>query len=128
MLDALLLCNGTSKVLPSTDLPDDIILICLTAFKTLCALARWNIKLFQNVMGVAPMSTEFFHLIMFWTNYFTKKWSSGYIELLFQNICLLLGYFCFENVQNQNILLFGSSPNILQLLTMLPFKYFNSQK
>lgn len=127
VLDSILLYNGPSRTVQA-DLSPEVIRISIFALKTLSHMARLNLEIFHECLRECSLQTELYHLIVFWLTYITSsKWKDGSdIDVLFQELVVLLGYACLKSPENGALLRFGSSPVILQLLSYMPFKYFNN--
>ncbi|KAI9143200.1 hypothetical protein BKA69DRAFT_159828 [Paraphysoderma sedebokerense] len=108
-------------------LPPEIIRISIHAVKALSNFASIDLVAFQSILSTQVHQIEFFHLIIFWLNYCSLH-QTEQTATLFHELIILIGHFALCEKRNQQLLRFGHSPNILQLLCMSEIKYFCDER
>lgn len=160
LLDSLLLYQGSSRAPAASSfaISKDMLVISIKAIRMLNNIANLNLKMFQTLINgneeshtdtrlscnndkanelnsrntMSVLQTEFFHLVVFWLSFCTRKQepspleSDALLTSLLHELILLLGYFMLDNAKNQPIVRMGQYPVILQQLLMLPFPYFSN--
>ena len=127
LMSGLLLSGGSfKKQNKSFVLPQTIFSVVMLIIKIFSNVARLEFQLLQEVLGSEVNLDQFYHCIIFILDYsITNIDNNDEIHELLNETILLLGYFCYLNTTNQNLLSRGYGNNtILSKLLALPYNYF----
>jgi len=127
LMSGLLLSGGSfKKMAKQYVLPQTIFSVVMLIVKLYSNVARLELGLVQELLGLNVNVDQFYHCVMFILDYCTNnlELNDEVAELLNETL-LLLGYFTYLNPTNQAVLSRGFGNNtIIARLTTLPYNYF----
>lgn len=127
LMSGILLSGGDLKKLTKKYvLPQTIFSVVMLIIKIFCNVARLEINLIQEILGLPGNIDQLYHCVLFILEYsITNCELNEEIPELLNETILLLGYFTYLNPANQAVLSRGhGSNNIISKLVSLPFNYF----
>ncbi|KAL2914641.1 hypothetical protein HK105_205779 [Polyrhizophydium stewartii] len=146
MLDSVLLFKvGNARTAAEESLPIVCIEIAAAILRTLNNICALDLCMVQSVLAAHGLSTECFHLILFWIQYW-DKWSPTargafaanaagvsqdqerglLLDELLRELLVFLGNICLDNPKLAEMARLGSTqgPVMLRRLCLLPPRYF----
>eukprot|EP00003_Mantamonas_plastica_P024552 TRINITY_DN458_c0_g1_i4.p1 TRINITY_DN458_c0_g1~~TRINITY_DN458_c0_g1_i4.p1 ORF type:complete len:794 (-),score=278.31 TRINITY_DN458_c0_g1_i4:2313-4694(-) len=97
--------------------------ICFASTEILNLMGSLNGILFKDTLS-ADFYSELYHVVSHLIWYCGRTLQNDTSRELLHECILLLGYYCVLDGGNQEILQWGQSPTILQMLCRLPIEYF----
>ncbi|KXS11623.1 hypothetical protein M427DRAFT_425231 [Gonapodya prolifera JEL478] len=138
MIDSLCMFSGPSRIAATLrPQPIEIVRAGVSVMRILNSIASYHLDVIQSTLS-SSLRADFLHMIVFWLSHY-HTWHAGALttisgeeeceaEALVAELLTLLGYFSLFNQENQNLLRFGTSPVILQLVCELPFRFLSDPR
>lgn len=126
LMSGILLSGGTYKRSFNKILPQTIFSVVMLTIKVFNNVARINLNLIQEVITDSLNMEQFYHCMIFLLDYTSSNFDRGEEEEeLLNETILLLGYSCYLNIKNQELMSRGHGSNtIVSKLLNLKYSYY----
>uniref|UniRef100_A0A061SCW1 S phase cyclin a-associated protein in the endoplasmic reticulum n=3 Tax=Tetraselmis sp. GSL018 TaxID=582737 RepID=A0A061SCW1_9CHLO len=118
--------SGSIAMADAVALPCNFLSVALMAFRTLCNALFLDVEAIQGLLRAPDLCMEVYHLVSYLLRFCLARICDEReqaTEELLDEVVLFVGLFVVCNPRNQDVLLWGKSPTILQLLCEFPSSY-----